>query len=269
MQVSDSRWRLLRNPPGEGAWNMAIDEAIAWAVGEGLAVSTLRFYGWREPTVSLGYLQRSDGTVDRAACRRLGVEIVRRVTGGRAVLHARELTYSAVVSTDGPWGGLGVEESFSRMGQCLVAGLRRLGVMATLGGGKTDRSVSPRMDVCFQLPRMPAILVAGRKLIGSAQRRWGKVLLQHGSLLLEFDAELHQAVFPAWPRTDPTGKVTWLAALLDRAPSRGAVEEALAAGWSEMTGAACTPGAILPEERRMAASLVRERYMNPAWTFRR
>jgi lipoate-protein ligase A len=248
---------------------MAIDEAIAGAVGEGRVPSTLRFYGWREPTVSLGYLQRSSGAVDRAVCGRLGVAIVRRPTGGRAVLHTRELTYSAAVPTDGPWGGLAVDESFSRMGQALVAGLRHLGVVATIGEGNADRSASPRTDVCFQMRRVPAILVSGRKLVGSAQRRWGKVLLQHGSLLLEFDAAMHQAVFPAWPRTDPTGKVTWLAALLDRMPPRGAVEAALVTGWSEMTGAACTPGTLLPEERRAAAALVRARYGDPAWTFQR
>ena len=267
--MSDAWWRLLRSPPGGGAWNMAIDEAIALAVGEGRAPSTLRFYGWREPTVSLGYLQRSDGAVDRVACERMGVDIVRRPTGGRAVLHARELTYSVAVPTDGPWGGLGVEESFSRMGQALVAGLRRLGVMAMIGEGEADRPVSPRTAACFQLHRMPAILVSGRKLIGSAQRRWGKALLQHGSLLLEFDAAMHQAVFPAWPRADPTGKVTWLSALLNRMPPRGAVEDALAAGWREMTGVTCALGALLPEERRVAASLVRARYRDPGWTFRR
>ena len=248
---------------------MAIDEAIARAVGEGRSPSTLRFYGWREPTVSLGYLQRSDGTVDRVACERLGVDIVRRPTGGRAVLHARELTYSAAVPMEGPWGALGVDASFFRMGQALVAGLGRLGVIAAIGEGEADRPVLPRMAACFLLRRMPAILVSGRKLIGSAQRRWGRALLQHGSLLLEFDAAMHQAVFPAWPRIDPTGKVTWLSALLDRMPPRRAVEDALAAGWREMTGTACTLGALLPEERRAAAALVRARYRDPAWTFRR
>ena len=119
-RMADSRWRLLRDPPGDGAWNMAIDEAIARAVAEGRSPSTLRFYGWREPTVSLGYLQRSCGAVDRAACGRLGVAIVRRPTGGRAVLHARELTYSAAVPMEGPWGALGVDASFFRMGQALV-----------------------------------------------------------------------------------------------------------------------------------------------------
>jgi len=248
---------------------MAIDEAIARSVGEGRAPSTLRFYGWREPTVSLGYLQRSSGAVDRVVCGRLGIAIVRRPTGGRAVLHARELTYSAAVPTAGPWGALAVDESFSRMSQALVAGLKHLGVVATIGEGNADRSASPRTDVCFQMRRMPAILVSGRKLVGSAQRRWGKVLLQHGSLLLEFDAAMHQAIFPAWPRTDPTAKVTWLAALLDRMPPRGELEAALVTGWSEMTGAACTPGPLLPEERRAAAALVRARYGDPAWTFQR
>jgi lipoyl(octanoyl) transferase len=267
--MPDSSWRLLHDPPGHGAWNMAVDEAIAQSVGEGRAPSTLRFYGWREPTVSLGYLQRSSGAVDRAACGRLGVAIVRRPTGGRAVLHTHELTYSAAVPADGPWGGLAVGESFSRMGQALVAGLKRLGVAATIGEGGADRSASPRTEVCFQMRRVPAILVSGRKLVGSAQRRWGKAVLQHGSLLLDFDAAMHQAVFPAWPSTNPAGNVTWLAALLGRMPPEGVVEAALLTGWSEMTGETCTPGTLLPEERGAATALVRVRYGDPAWTFQR
>ena len=244
-----------------------MDEVIARAVGAGRVPPTLRLYGWSKPTVSMGYLQRSDGAVDRTACSRLGIEIVRRPTGGRAVLHAYELTYGAAVSTEGLWGRLSVAESFSRMGQALVAGLRRLGVVGTIGDSSLDGPANSRTAACFQMHRMPAILVSGKKLIGSAQRRWERSLLQHGSLLLEFDATMHQAVFPTW--CDAAASVTWLAALLERMPHRTAVEAALAAGWGEVTGALWVPGALTSEERREAGELVRTRYAQNAWTFRR
>lgn len=246
---------------------MAVDEAVAHTVGEGRVPPTVRFYGWSRPTVSLGYLQRSEGAVDLAACRRLGIDIVRRPTGGRAVLHARELTYSVAVPLDGAWGDLSVAESFSRVGEALVAGLLRLGVAATIGDGKSERSNLPRTGVCFQLRRMPAILVSGKKLIGSAQRRWRRSLLQHGSILLEFDAAVQRAVFPAW--RDSVGGVTWLGALLGEIPRRETLETALMAGWAGAMGTQCAQGSLAAEERWKAEELAQRRYKENAWTFQR
>ena len=260
-------WRLLRDAPADGARNMAVDEAIARAVGAGRVSPTVRFYSWSRPTISLGCLQKSDGAVDLAACRRLGIDIVRRPTGGRAVLHADELTYSVAVPMDGTWGVMSVAESFSRIGEALVAGLRRLGVAATIGDGRSERSDLPGAAACFQLRRMPAILVSGKKLIGSAQRRWKGSMLQHGSLLLEFDVAMHRAVFPAW--CDITGGVAWLGALLDEMPRRSVVESALAAGWAETTGSPLAPGILATEERREAEELARTRYEDRVWTFQR
>lgn len=265
--MPEAHWRVLRDAPADGAWNMAADEAIAHAVGAGLAPSTMRFYGWSRPTVSLGYLQRSEGAVDLAACRRLGIDIVRRPTGGRAVLHARELTYSVAVPLDGAWGDLSVAESFSRVGEALVAGLRRLGVAATIGGGKSARSDPPRTDVCFQLRRMPAILVSGKKLVGSAQRRWRRSLLQHGSILLGFDPAMQRAVFPDW--RDPVGGVTWLGTLLGEIPCRDTLETALTAGWVEATGTRCASGSLTEHERGRTEELAQTRYRESAWTFQR
>jgi lipoyl(octanoyl) transferase len=266
--MSDVRWRVLRDGPADGAWNMAVDEAIAQAVGDGRVPPTLRFYHWSRPTVSLGYAQRANGAVDWGACRRLQIDIVRRPTGGRALLHDREVTYSAAVPVDGPWGDLSVVESFTRMGQALVSGLERLGIRATIGDGTVDRSAPSRPEACFQLRRAPSILVAGRKLIGSAQRRWAKSLLQHGSVLLGFDPPLQRAVFPAWPG-DPSEGVAWLAALLGGMPPPGAVEAALADGWAAAAGEVSAPGALTPEEEQAARDLIRSRYGNRDWTFRR
>ncbi len=262
-------WRVLQDGPADGPWNMAVDEALARAVGDGLAPATLRFYGWSAPTVSLGYLQRTRGGVDMAACRRHGIGLVRRITGGRAVLHAAEITYSVVLPLQAPWRSLPVPQLFARICSGLIAGLRRLGVEAVLGESAGSPERGPEGGACFLLRRMPAIVVGGRKLVGSAQRRWDRVLLQHGSLLLDFDPRLHQAIFPDWPRGDPDAGVTTLAALLGGLPPMGELLSTLRAGWAEALGVPCIPGELLAVERRRADELVHARYGSNSWTFRR
>jgi len=283
-RILESEWRLLQDGPADGAWNMAVDEAIARAVGAGLAPATLRFYTWSAPTLSLGYLQKTPGAVDLAACGQRGIAVVRRVTGGRAVLHAAELTYSVAVPLEGAWRSLSVGETFALFCRGLIAGLAHLGVAAEMGGGNTERAgagdvgsreggtrqASPReTGACFLLRRMPAILVGGRKLIGSAQRRWDRSLVQHGSLLLDFDPYLHQAIFPAWSRTDPTAGITCLRSLLGRLPTTGELMSAMAAGWGDVFGRPCVAGDLGPEERRAAAALADARYRSAEWTFQR
>ena len=262
-------WRVLSHGPQDGAWNMATDEAIAQAVGAGQVPATVRFYAWGAPTVSLGCLQATQGAIAQAVCRERGVGVVRRPTGGRAVLHHDELTYSVCVPRDDFWDRADVTESFRLLGAGLVAGLRRLGVSATLGARDNARSAEARASACFLMRRMPAVLVAEKKLVGSAQRRWDGVLLQHGSLLLGIDLEMHQAVFPDWPRNASYGDVTSLKALLSKLPSRSDMEQALLEGWADILHVTGCPGDLTADERDAAERLVSERYANPAWTWRR
>jgi lipoate-protein ligase A len=267
-------WRLLQDGPADGAWNMAVDEAVARAVGDGVAPSTLRLYTWNAPTVSLGYLQKTPGGVDLRACRDRGIPVVRRVTGGRAVLHAAELTYSVAVPLEGAWRSLSVGETFILFCRGLIAGLARLGVTAELGEGKVRREGAAGAEAseegaCFLLRGLPAVLVGGRKLIGSAQRRWDRCLLQHGSLLLDFDPHLHQAIFPAWSRTDPTAGVTCLHSVLGRLPAIGELTAALVVGWEDLFGRPCVAGDLGLEEQRAATALADARYRSPEWTFQR
>jgi len=267
--MHESTWRLLHDGRADGPWNMAVDEAMARAVGDGLAPSTLRLYEWSSPTVSLGYLQRAPGGMDLLACRRQGIGVVRRITGGRAVLHADELTYSVAVPLQGPWRSLSVSDAFARISSGLIAGLKHLGVEATLGECRAQTGDGPESGACFLLRRMPAILVGGRKLLGSAMRRWDRSLLQHGSLLLDFDARLHQQIFPAWPRENPAAGVTSLRGLLGKSPPISKLVSALREGWRDALGAACVPGDLLPVERTEAEKAARERYASDAWTFKR
>ena len=262
-------WRVLSHQASDGPQNMAVDEAIARSVGAGQAPPTVRFYAWRPPTVSLGCLQRADGAIAAAACRRLGVAVVRRPTGGRAVLHDRELTYSLCLPLDDVWGRLTVAESFRLASQGLLVGLRRLGVPAVLAEGNGDPRTSGGTEACFQLRRLPAILAGGRKLLGSAQRRWHAVLLQHGSLLVDVDLEMHQSVFPTWTRGGAENGVTGLTAILSQVPPRSALESALLGGWHEVLGVVWQPAELTVREREEAERLVGMRYGDPAWTWRR
>lgn len=262
-------WRVLSHEPGAGAWNMALDEAIARAVGRGRVGPTLRYYMWDAPTVSLGCLQTADGAIERQVCSQRAVGVVRRPTGGRAVLHDAELTYSVCVPVDGGWGRMSVAQSFRRIGAALVAGLGRLGIIASLGSAEAAQGASAQLGACFQLPRMPAVLASGRKLIGSAQRRWDGVILQHGSLLLDVDFEMHRAVFPTWPGDEPGRGVTSLKSLLGDVPPRAEIERALSAGWSEVLGVSLVPGALMSGERHEAEQLVHSRYGTTGWTWGR
>lgn len=262
-------WRVLSDVPQDGPWNMAVDEAIALAVEAGQVAPTIRFYGWETPTVSLGCLQTARRAVERAACERLGVKVVRRPTGGRAVLHDDELTYSVCVPLDRSWAGLSVGDSFCRIAEGLLMGLRRLGITATLGAAGGAPFDSGGAEACFLMPWMPAVLVAGKKLIGSAQRRFGGAILQHGSLLLGANLAMHQAVFPGWPREDPGGGVTWLKALLPEAPARPAIERAVMDGWEAALKIRAMLGELTTSEHREAERLVAARYGTPAWTWGR
>jgi lipoate-protein ligase A len=249
---------------------MALDEAIARAVGAGRVAATVRFYAWRAPTISLGCLQAARGILAQEVCRERGIGIVRRPTGGRAVLHDEELTYSLCLPLHGFWGGLSVAESFCLIGEGIAAGLRRLGVTATPGKvGGARLATHGRATTCFQVPQMPAILAEGKKLVGSAQRRWEGVMLQHGSLLLGVDLEMHQAVFPAWPRSDPGRGVTSLKALLPKMLPRVELEQALLDGWAEVLDFRGAPGDLTDTERRAAERLVALQYGTAAWTWRR
>jgi lipoate-protein ligase A len=179
-------WRLIVDPePRSGAWNMALDEAIQDAVAMGAAPATLRFYQWAPPALSLGKRQPLDG-VDLARCRRDGVDVVRRPTGGLAILHTDELTYSIATLPDDPRAAGAILDAYKRLSAGLVEGLRRLGVAVELNPvnpyGTHNRSAA-----CFEVPSAYEITAGGKKLMGSAQSRPAGRVLQHGSLPLVGD----------------------------------------------------------------------------------
>lgn len=258
-----STWRLLDTPPAPGAWNMAVDDALAEGVRAG-GPPVLRVYRWSPPCLSLGRNQPSGG-YDRAEIARRRLDVVRRPTGGRAVLHQRELTYSAAA----PQGALGgPRQAYSAINRALVAGLRRLGVPALLQPAGTERAPLPSLAPCFEQPVEGEVTAQGRKLVGSAQRTEDGVMLQHGSLPLEDDQSAVTALLVAGARGEAPAPPATLVALLGAAPEWDALVEALAEGWREALGAALHGDGLTAAESRRAEAL-RARYEDPAWTWHR
>jgi len=245
-------WHLLLDSLSRsGAENMAIDQALLEEADRtGRAV--LRLYRWDPPCLSFGRNEPALARYDRAAIARLGLDVVRRPTGGRAVWHEHEVTYAVVA----PIAGFGsLRESYHGIHERLAAGLRALGVEATLASDHPtarphDR---PRPGACFSSPVGGEILAAGRKVIGSAQVRHGRAFLQHGSILLDGSQDVIRAISR---QPSAVGGETTLAAVLGRSVSFEEVAAAVVAAWD---------GPLAPCGR----PTVRPSEYGEAWTWRR
>jgi lipoyl(octanoyl) transferase len=255
-------WRVLDTRPANGAWNMAVDEALMEAVRHG-DPPVLRIYRWAPRCLSLGRNQPAAGMYDQERLASRGISVVRRLTGGRAVLHDRELTYSAIVRE----GELGSPRAtYSLINQALVAGLRELGVDAELKP-RSGRSPAPSLAPCFRDPAEGEVVTGGRKLIGSAQYRRDGVVLQHGSLLLEDDQREVPGLLLE-PAGEPSPAPAVLADHLSPLPSWHELTKALMRGW-ELTIGMTVRLQEVPETDAARATELAGRYADMAWTWRR
>jgi len=263
-------WRLLQDAAARsGAWNMALDEALMEAVAAGVSPPTVRFYRWEPPCLSLGRRQPLDG-VDLAACERDGVDVVRRATGGFAILHTDELTYSIAVRPDDPRAEGAILDAYRKLSQGLVAGLRLLGVPAEMSpvtpGGTHNASAA-----CFEVPSAYEITADGRKLIGSAQVRPSGRVLQHGSLPLRGDIA-RVARYLAFASEDEREslathlgeRATTLSALLGRAVSFEEAVAALRDGFASALNVAFEAGEPSAAERAAAEARLAEKVVTAA-----
>ena len=253
------RWRVvIDREPRTGPRNMALDHALAEHNQPGEGVT--RLYAWSPATVSFGRNEPTRGLYDREAASREGLGFVRRPTGGRAVLHAHEVTYCSVLPVHA-LGGL--REAYLRINEGLVAGLRALGCPAEVVRGGS--ALPPDAGPCFQAPAPGEVVLQGRKLVGSAQVRVGTSLLQHGSVILSGDQSALARLAggagdPSPPATleSVIGPVAW-----------GDVAEALVAGLSLALGGAWQQGEVTPLEEARAHRLETDHYAPDAWTWRR
>lgn len=246
-------WRLILDEPQDGAWNMAVDRAIQLACEAGEAPPTLRLYSWRTPTLSLGRFQEADEAL-LGRCGRLGVDVVRRPTGGRGVLHDNEITYSVIAGiVDGM--PRGTAASYRHLCAGIVAAYHELGVSADLTA--RDRGERHR-SACYLHATAADVSVGAAKLSGSAQVWYGETCLQHGSFTLTRDIKREQQVFDL--DEDQAAELERTTATLDKLcptpPSREEVADAAAMGFSEALGVFMEPGKLSPRESNEALGLL-------------
>lgn len=250
-------WHGILDGPLPGALNMARDHALASSHMPEAAV--LRLYRWARPTLSLGRNEPALEVYAPDRIRELGLDVVRRPTGGRAVLHGRELTY-AVVVPDRALGG--PRSAYRWINARIASALAALGTAAEIAGA-SSRAAPLSAGACFASPAEGEVVSGERKLVGSAQLRVGGALLQHGSILLADDQELVRAVtLRPGPRTDRPATVS---ELLGREVAVDEIEDAVLAAFGlERGGCAHGSTSASPEEAGLE-----ERYRSDAWTWRR
>ena len=256
-----SPWRLLLTAPLAGADNMALDEALmgrARTSGE----CVMRIYSWAVPTLSFGRNQTARGLYDAGLIAGRGIAVVRRPTGGRAILHHREVTYSVTAPAD----ALGTpRESYARINRLLVYGLSRLGVAASVDTGH-GRAPRPTESPCFARPVAGELSVGGRKLAGSAQWRDDGALLQHGSILVHDDQTTVAELLTTGAPPPPTPAT--LSEVMGRPPAVNEVAEAM---FDAVRGLEDRAARVVEIDSPLAGmvEIARSKYVDDAWTWRR
>ncbi|MDD4170012.1 MAG: biotin/lipoate A/B protein ligase family protein [Desulfotomaculaceae bacterium] len=248
------RWRLIKSGPGEPAWNMAVDEALVTCHSRGDSLPVLRLYTWSPPALSLGYFQKMSG-IRLDLLDRLGIVPVRRSTGGRAVLHSGDLTYSLVASSDQDIP-LGLVDSYRYLCKGLLATFASLGIKAGLGSEKLRK---PFPASCFAVALPGDITWQGRKFVGSAQKRFGSSILQHGSILLRSQQKILNEIFTDKEKTNSQAlleKITCLDDILERQMELEEISDALANGFKKALNIEFQPDELNCEEEALATSLV-------------
>ena len=254
------RWLFWCTPAEDGPLNMATDEALMLRASR-TGDAVFRVYGFSVPTLSLGRNQRARGCYDAAAARSLGIEFVRRPTGGRALLHDHEITYSVTMPAQ---SAADASAAYDFINTVLLAGLSRLGVGAVRAAA--GPAIAPGLRPCFDTPSAHEIAVDGRKLVGSAQWRHGGALLQHGSILVRDDQAIIGQLLLT-PAPAPPGAAT-LERALGCQPSMHDVARPILESLEAATGRQVAPfapsGEIDADVRRL-----RDCYTADAWTWRR
>ena len=261
------QFRLIveaRHGGADGAWNMAVDEALLESAMKPGAIPTLRLYHFHRPTVTFGYGQDVAQAVNEAACRDRGVDCVRRITGGRALLHQHELTYSVAA----PPFTRSVRSTYQSVTCALRRALERLGVPVDPPGAH-ERVRAPDHLPCLAVPTGHEITAGGRKVVASAMRFRRRGFLQHGSILWSIDRPLSKQVTRLGDQ-DSLSAVGIRELNAFNAPGFGEAElvEALSSAFEELLGAPAMPGALSPEESEHVSNLA-EKYRSEGWTSRR
>lgn len=252
-------WRLIDSGPGDASFNMAIDEAIAISVLKGSSPPSLRFYGWETPSVSLGYFQRID-EIHLHYCLQNNIPVVRRPTGGRAILHGDELTYSFSSRNDERFSG-GLKETYSLIGHAFLGAFRMMGLDVEMMERRQKGNTLIRSPLCFNSVSFGEISLRGIKLIGSAQRRWNEGFLQQGSIPYSVDEGLIKKVFRISSNDSISPK--GLRVFID--PEGMDIKGIISRAFEETFGVRIVLSPPFHDEILLAEQLLEEKYRRPEW----
>jgi len=280
-------WRLIKDSYHNGFINMAIDEAIMIAHREGLVPPTIRFYQWSPPAVSLGYFQDLKKEINIKVCQDLGIDIVRRPTGGKAVLHDQELTYSFIIKENDPLVNDSILETYKKISGGMIRGLSYLGIKAELVPlrgklenhllGRSDKARIHHLDfksICFSVPSQYEVQVEGKKMVGSAQVRKGGVVLQHGSLLIKLEKDKLFSVFnfpsvQIREKLKSKFKATSLEEILKRKIDFSELSNILPRGFEEEFGVRLVESKLTEPEEKISKVLLENKYSTYEWNYLR
>jgi lipoate-protein ligase A len=271
---SKDKWRLIIDNALDSPLNMAIDEALLLNCQENKEQSlfpVLRFFRWNIPTLSLGYAQQWKKTVDLNFCKRNRIDIVRRPTGGRAVLHDKELTYSVVSLCKGDFFSKSTLETYRHISAALVHGFNNINIPAQLAIPQLNRQYTYKLNnkPCFFSTSKYELAYQGKKMVGSAQKRLKNAFLQHGSILIEGDKE---KLLNASGIRNKSGVGVDFIALNELAKEKIVTEElidALIKGFEEYFSIQLICGTLSDEEEKIAKKLQKEKYSQSWWNFGR
>jgi len=267
------QWRLIYDPPASGAWNMAVDEAIMESISTEKTPPTLRLYAWIPYCLSLGHAQPFED-VDLDALHQRQWGLVRRPTGGKAILHADELTYSVIALQNDPHVYGSILESYLKISSALLNSLQLLNIQAD---ARNIDTINKKGDnpVCFEITSNYEITCLGKKIIGSAQSRKTNVLLQHGAIPLHGDI---RRIIDVLNYQSDEDRIMATNQLCDHAGtllsvtgqlySWEDVAQALIRGFSETFNITLKPEMLSESEINRAHILMSEKYANANWTMR-
>lgn len=275
-----SKWYFINSGPCSPSYNMALDEALLDMHSQGEIPPVIRFYEWNPATLSIGYFQSAEKDIDFDALKTQQLGFVRRPTGGRAVLHESELTYSIIVTEEYPNMPATVTEAYRVLSEGLLVGFQNLGLDAYFSIPDTEEKqadlMKPKSAVCFDAPSWYELVVEGKKVAGSAQTRQKGVILQHGAILLDLDEEKLLSVFKF---SSPEAKERMRRKLPEKAVAINQLTDmeitipqcikAFKEGFEQALEIELVPYELTDEQLQYVKTLEETKYLNDEWNFKK
>lgn len=274
------QWYFINSGPCSPAYNMALDEALLDWHSQGEIPPVIRFYEWNPATVSIGYFQQVHKDINLDAVKKQNLGFIRRPTGGRAVLHDQELTYSVIVTESYPNMPETVTEAYRVISGGILQGFRLLGLDAYFSVPETKEQLDdlkkPKSAVCFDAPSWYELVVEGKKVAGSAQTRQKGVILQHGAILLDLNEELLLSVFnfssaeaKEKMRRKLPEKAVAMNRFVDTPFTVAQCVNAFSKGFEDALDIELIPYELTEQQTQYVEQLMQKKYLTDDWNFKK